>query len=75
MDAKQELREATPCPICGKLQYKWGHPGPMLQFYEATDSWFPTGQEVVARLCQICGNIQLFNKIYNYRKIDETWPH
>ena len=74
MDAKQELRETTPCPICGKLQYLWVYPRPMLQFYEATGSWFPTGHEVVSRLCQICGNIQLFNKIHNYRKVDETWP-
>jgi hypothetical protein len=74
MDAEQPLRETTPCPICGKLRYEWGHSGPMLKFFEATDSWFPTSHMVVARLCQDCGNVQLFKKIYHYRKIDETWP-
>ena len=73
MDANQELRETSPCQVCGQLQYEWGNAGPfVLEFYKKTDSWFPTGQQTVARLCQVCGNVQLFKKIPNYRKIDET---
>ncbi len=57
----------TPCPICGAASYSWGdvqghYP---LIYKDQTDSMLKkifsySGHSIKTRLCQTCGNLQLF---------------
>jgi hypothetical protein len=61
----------TACTICGDTSYSWGQLKEQSQvefirddasFLETFTAW--GGEEVRARLCESCGNIQLFKRSY-----------
>ncbi len=56
----------TPCPVCGKTSYLWSKViGRDLQYIPPEAFFWETmlrGGIIPARLCNNCGNIQLFAK-------------
>ncbi len=57
---------ALPCPACGGYDYTWGTMHDQNQFFfwaqneEAHQQLWLFGQDVRARLCNRCGNLQWF---------------
>jgi hypothetical protein len=72
--AKREKRltpaeaKQLPCPICGEDLFSWGFlsiSGDPLRFKSDSDSWLARaavwgGRKTETRVCDTCGNIQLF---------------
>ena len=63
-----KVQDNSPCPICGKTSYSWGHlHAQNLKFVSDDEGFlekhFRSGiQKSSARQCNRCGNIQLFSQ-------------
>ena len=62
-----ETEITTPCPVCGKGEFQWGHLyGQGLTFQPDGTSGlskaFRFGTKMRARLCSSCRNIQIFHE-------------
>ncbi len=62
-----KLREQLPCSVCGDRNYSWGSIFPQsLKFVAEDDTSLGNSigalmlKKVPARLCNSCGNIQMF---------------
>jgi len=60
-------QQETPCPICGKQNYIWGRtvgesPSVWVYFRAKQASW-GEGQNLWARKCCDCSNVQLFSQL------------
>ena len=61
-----KLQEQLPCPICGKTSYSWGEVVAEKLKYVPEEAGFfgrnfSLSYRVPARLCDSCGNVQLFS--------------
>jgi predicted RNA-binding Zn-ribbon protein involved in translation (DUF1610 family) len=55
----------NPCPNCGAQSYRWGvlDSGSGVWFKEDGRSYlFRSGKSLKARLCNQCGNVQIFTR-------------
>ena len=60
-----KVQEQLPCPICGKTSYSWGQVVAQNLKYVPQEAGFfgrnfNLSYNVPARLCNSCGNIQMF---------------
>ncbi len=54
----------NPCPICGESYFRWGTPTSNGGVYFSTSGhgFLGKNEGLRARVCDICGNVQLFLK-------------
>ena len=70
--------EKLPCPICGGLAYSWGNVvANGLTFKSIKASWLSkmvsAGWDLPARICDACGNIQVFSSSTPIPQIHSAW--
>jgi hypothetical protein len=66
---RETRRLQPPCPICQGMTFTWGqlNTGSMIMVFTPHDAsgWsklFSQGEPLEARMCEGCGNVQLFRR-------------